>query len=112
MILSPMSGAGLSDSCQPQSALVHQRKAAVHEHTSRPAQPSLPLSHFMSTFQGFYKQGADCYGIFLQCLTVGHWELPSIMTVITGDQWKALSLVLQHGNKTGHFYWISNSKTI
>lgn len=59
MIPSPTSclksGAGLSDSCQPQSALVlkvHQRETAVQEHTSHqiPAfTPNEPLcAHFSS----------------------------------------------------------------
>lgn len=98
---SPSFGAGLSDSCQPQSALVLKvwRQLLQNTHHIK-QQHRLPLSRAVPTFQGFY----ECNDIFSpHCPTAGHWELPSIMTVITGgDHWR--DSVAQLEDK--YFHWL------
>lgn len=78
------SASGLSDSCQPQSALV----LTVGRHSTSSASPPPPrdCAH-ISRVLGTESRAWRYYSA--PCLTGGYWELPSKMTVITGVSWRA-----------------------
>lgn len=72
-----MSPASLEAVCQ-----IHISQSALFLHTSEEDSCSgaRSASQAKSSVQlSFLPQG----------MTAGHWELPSIMTVITGDHWRA-----------------------
>lgn len=76
------STSGLSDSCQPQSALV----VTVGRHFTSSASPH-PVTVHISRVSGTESRARRYFSA--PRLTGGHWELPSIMTVITGVSWRA-----------------------